>query len=377
MYHIRYPTFGLLLIIAVISNTTFVDCDQVNVWRNTTLKNNYPGALDGSSALYVNSWMYLFYGYNETIVASGIGQSTNVFSDDVYMIHPESGQSILLETEGTKPSERSFTATFWNSDRKNPVVYLYGGLLYALAQSPPAIYFYNDMYSLDLKTQQWSHIQTQNTPSRRGLFAQTRIGNKLVIHGGVYFAENFSGTTNFQDLLMYDPVLNIWIQLPQLNDVPSPRHNHGLHYWEKEHKLVSFGGTFAVNPAQYIYYTDFYDYDLNTNVWTYHNVSIGPMFNFTSLKQPVTFLVGDKYYIIGGDYGTGDPSMNDKTIVYDLITRQVEVLTTEGPHLKRATGDVDNDNDNYGTIRVLGGYDFISGSQVRFDKVFSLKVPRN
>jgi hypothetical protein len=366
-----------LIVYLVFINVILVNCNPVNTWVSKTLKNDYPGIIDGGSAVFVKpGWGYVFYGFNETIVSSGIGQSTNIFYDTVYVIQANAAQTLKLDITGVKPPPRAFSATSYNGDSNDPAIYLWGGSFYDYVASPPVIIFYNDLWRFNIETLQWTQVTAENAPSSRGLVAYTTVGNKLVLNGGVKFAPDFvSPATNYQDFLIYDPLLNKWLELEQTNDVPQARYNHNIHYWSNQNKIVLFGGAYANNAFNSIYFTDIYDYDLNTSQWTRHPTTLQDEYGYSSLKQPITFLVGDYLVIQGGDIGTGNPVLNEKTIIYNLLTKQFTTLNTNGPHLKRAFGFHEIKN-NFGTIYVGGGYDWDNStiSQVRFDTLSSLTL---
>jgi N-acetylneuraminic acid mutarotase len=351
------------------------ECTSVNTWSDVDLDENFPNALDGSSALFIAPWIYTFYGFNETIIGVGVGQSSNEFYDTIHVIHPQSGQTFQLNVSGDVPSVRAYPSVIYNMDHARPAVYLWAGTFYDFVSSPPFLGYYNDMYKLDMRTSSWTELNPHNNPTARVLCATAQMGNKMIIHGGLRLNIATFTAENFGDMHIYDTLTNSFTQLDQFNDVPSPRHNHHMHYWENFHKLIMYGGTYASGFSSYIYHTDFYEYDLNTNSWEAHNVSLNAAFGITNLKQPTSRILGNKFILQGGDGASGNPVMNENTIIYDLITRELSIVSTSGPALKRAFSVADVDQ-NFATFHVGGGYDY-NATQIRTSKLYSYTIALN
>lgn len=363
----------ILLLVQLLIYITFVNGDTSYSWQNVSLSYDYPHALDGSTAVLIGPWIYTIYGFNETIESPAVGSASNIFYDDIYAIHSHTGQTIRLGIDGDKPSKRAFVSAGQVHHDGDLSVLMYAGESYDYTTIPlPTVNEYNDAWVLNLRTLSWKQLDTTNTPSPRSLNAFVVINNKLIVHGGVHFQLPYFTPQNYQEMYSFDPQTGIFSELKQINQVMSPRHNHHFHYWENQNKIVSFGGAYAVDAQTFIEYTDVHTYDLDTGSWESHNVSLQETFGYSSLKQSVTTVIGDKLIIIGGDSGVGYPVINTKTIVYDLNTREFLIDSTNGPQLKRAAISKQYKH-NYADVSVFGGYNWNNETtlQFRYNALFS------
>jgi N-acetylneuraminic acid mutarotase len=130
-------------------------------------------------------------------------------------------------------------------------------------------YYRNDFYAFDTQTKTWSQIA--NFPYSVGeAFAFSINGKGYVVcgqgNGNIYYRK---------DLYAYDPGVNTWTKMA---DFPGTMRSYPAGFVINNKAYVGGGEMGSILPPTYpTYFSDFYQYDPLTNVWTRKGDLSGPI----------------------------------------------------------------------------------------------------
>ena len=224
-------------------------------------------------------------------------------------------------------------------------MYVFGGVA---ARGGVHNWWLNDLWKLDLKTLEWSHIYyvgRRRPESRKGHTAFT-YNNKMYIFGGGQDDAN-QPLILFNDLWEFDICEGVWTPMDYAGTIPPPRMYHVGAMREGSSKYLIFGGrtdvdgagflndvfeldvasfsaaeviTYGVNPpvhrmcstalyangvlsifagGAYAYLTDSHQLDLNSRTWTQINEGIA----FGGRTRPTTVRWQNTVLTFGGFAG--------------------------------------------------------------------------
>jgi dynein heavy chain len=109
----------------------------------------------------------------------------------------------------------------------------HGGLGYARVS-------FNDIYSFDIETEEWAHIQPENTtaqfPEPRGGHSMFADGNTVFIYGG------WNSEMQYSNVIMYNIETNEWSDPDIYNEIPRWNHSGILVNAIPSKKYFIFGG---------------------------------------------------------------------------------------------------------------------------------------
>jgi N-acetylneuraminic acid mutarotase len=151
----------------------------------------------------------------------------------------------------------------------------------------------SDFWEYDPGTNSW--LQIADFPGlARKCAPGFSIGNKGYLGTGMVFYPE-GPPLHLVDFWEYDPGLNSWLQKA---DFPGPARFAAVGFTINDKGYLGTGATY-VTSTEYIYYTDFYEYNPVNNTWT-----IKAPFAGTARGSATGFGIGSKGYIgTGANYG--------------------------------------------------------------------------
>uniref|UniRef100_A0A182QQL7 Kelch domain-containing protein 3 n=1 Tax=Anopheles farauti TaxID=69004 RepID=A0A182QQL7_9DIPT len=168
-------------------------------------------------------------------IFGGFEESVDKFSCDVYYLDLRTMQWTYVNTDGEPPSYRDFhSATIVNHR-----MYVFGGRSDAVApyHSQEEIYCPNIKY-LDLRTDRWHTPKTTGEiPVGRRSHSAFTYNNKIYIFAGY----NGNLDKHFNDLYCFDPEQNVWRLVTPLGQAPRARRRQSCLVIGK--RMYLFGGT--------------------------------------------------------------------------------------------------------------------------------------
>jgi PBP4 family serine-type D-alanyl-D-alanine carboxypeptidase len=117
--------------------------------------------------------------------------------------------------------------------------------------------FFNDLWTFDLATRQWSQIAASGPiPVGRSGSSCVMDGNTMIVFGG-----HISGTTKVNEILKFDTVSNTWLVNPTpAGTLPTVRTTHAA-VLTSDRVMIVFGGTSGTNLNSIA------KYDVESNTW--------------------------------------------------------------------------------------------------------------
>ncbi|MBI2836667.1 MAG: PD40 domain-containing protein [Chloroflexi bacterium] len=264
-----------------VSSAVYVYDPSTDTWTTET---SMPTARAGAAAGVINGVIYVAGGSNST----GTLVTVEAF--------PVGG---AWTTKTSMPAARSYAA----AAVINGILYVAGGN----GGSGPT----STLQAYNPATDTWSALASM--PGSR----DTGVGAG-VIDGKLYVAGGWSGSLPTNTLFVYDPVANSWstrASIPQ-----------GGMYYGSGH-----GASGVINGKLYVYtaatgydgwWKYLHVYDPATNSWT--QLPQSPNYHIT----PASGVIGDKFYVAGGDDWSGNSANWKKLDVYDPVTN---AWTTKAP----------------------------------------------
>eukprot|EP00761_Pharyngomonas_kirbyi_P001566 gb/GECH01001570.1/.p1 GENE.gb/GECH01001570.1/~~gb/GECH01001570.1/.p1 ORF type:complete len:310 (+),score=74.65 gb/GECH01001570.1/:1-930(+) len=152
-----------------------------------------------------------------------------------------------LNTRGNVPSKRGGSDITGVSIDGEDYLFMFGG-------ADVSGTHYNDFYSLNLKTLQWTQESCDESPEARSGHTLNKLSNStLVLFGGM----NPNYNSEFNDIHLYDVNNKEWENITSFNDQNSPpgtsSHSSVIH----ENRLIVFGGFSNSQETNSIYSFDF------------------------------------------------------------------------------------------------------------------------
>ncbi len=146
----------------------------------------------------------------------------------------------------------------------------------------------NSIYQYNTPTGIWSLVSTTGGPPQNRVYhSASIIGSDMFIFGGLGLDSNLN-TLYFSDFWQYNVNAQTWTQLAS---GPLGRSNHSSVV--TGNSIVIFGGGGSSTP----YFSDFWQYDLTTNTWTQLLINNGP----AARAGQVAAAIGANMLIFGGN----------------------------------------------------------------------------
>jgi len=199
---------------------------EKETWQELAPSGDKPGERPvvryGASAVFDST-------LNRMIISHGFAAGR---FDDTWAFDLAKNAWTNITPSGDKPLKRCLHEAVY--DTANDRMLLYGGCSSGFGPCPQG-----DLWSLDLKTNQWTEIKSATIPGARSNPALVYDGarNRLLLQGGL----ESGGATN--DAWAFDLVKSAWTKLA--SGALSARRSHDAVVDEKNSRLILFGGTGA------------------------------------------------------------------------------------------------------------------------------------
>ena len=213
-------------------------------------------------------------------------------------------------------------------------------ILFGGAEETTGFNVFNDMWIFDPTSNIWIEINQAVKPSARSGHSMVydSINQKTILFGG--WVENVGITS---DTWIYDSQTNQWTEVFPLNH-PSNRQDHSMYYDSNEQKVILFGG-FRRSSS---YFGDTWEYVYSNNSWVNLNPSNSPPVRYGS--KIVCDINNNRGFLFGGSSTT----IKDDTWVYYYGNNSwSEIYITSKPDTRYWHGMVYDPNNN--NIVVFGG----------------------
>eukprot|EP01089_Gocevia_fonbrunei_P000771 TRINITY_DN10756_c0_g1_i1.p1 TRINITY_DN10756_c0_g1~~TRINITY_DN10756_c0_g1_i1.p1 ORF type:complete len:338 (+),score=62.43 TRINITY_DN10756_c0_g1_i1:72-1085(+) len=172
------------------------------------------------------------------------------FTDKTWKYDIASNTWIKLVTSGTTPSPRAW----YSAVLRNGALYVHGG------QGTSS--YFNDLYKLDLKTLEWSQLNSPDGSDPPRFHATAVLhpdGSSMYAFGGIKF---FGANGYRNDVAKYNFVSNTWEKVEAKGALPSTRAGHTAVIINN--KMIVFGG----NDINGRYLNDLWSFEFSTATWT-------------------------------------------------------------------------------------------------------------
>jgi N-acetylneuraminic acid mutarotase len=300
----------------------------------------------------IGNAMYIFGGVHDDF-RTGI----DVFYNDLYRFDAPTKRFTQLSPSGLPPAPRAFAAGL--ADPSARKLYVFGGATYQA--NFVGFIAHNDLWAYDVAANEWSRLG----PPAGGPMGRSRpnmwlVGRKLYVFGGIT-----SAFETLNDLWSFDLRTNEWTQLIAGGAPGSPptRHEGQAGTIPLNGKLIVYGGE-RVDLSQenpFVLLPDTWEYDIVSNKWrnvTPKKRNVNPPRNYGAAAVIAGSLYLQGGDIPGGSQGCGAPfPQNPRKDLwrFDAARDAWRKLAPAGrlPSLKRSVAAVVR-----GDMYVLAGYDF-------------------
>jgi len=184
-------------------------------------------------------------------------------------------------------------------DSKSDVIILFGGQVRNYSYS-------NETWSYNFNTNTWLNMSPVQSPTLRrdsGMVYDTKIGRTVLFGGG-------DGYNVYNDTWTYDFSTNNWTNLRPVISPPK-RDSFAMSYDSKSDNIILFGGDYYTN-----FFGDTWTYNYATNVWTNMTPSISP--RARALPSMAYDSEYDLTILFGGQYWFDSTSLISDTWSYDF-----------------------------------------------------------
>lgn len=159
------------------------------------------------------------------------------FFNDLYVYRIDRDEWSIVQSQNTPPNRSGHA---WTTHANSSTIYLFGGEFSSPKQG--TFYHYNDFYSLSPSTREWTRIESpkgKSPPARSG-HRMTYFKQYIILFGG--FQDTSQATKYLTDLWLYDTVNYVWYNpvLPAASQKPDARSSFTL--LPHEGGAVMYGG---------------------------------------------------------------------------------------------------------------------------------------
>lgn len=232
----------------------------------------------------------------------------------------------LVRTTGERPSARGAGKMVAIGD----MLVMFGGFYECFEKTKCEHTYFNDIYTLDLKSYRWQKkqpvSQTGGLPGGRAFLGAATYARKgtAIFFGGTFYAVNLTPAHVYGDMWEYDPKTNTLAEIRYANQGPGPR--LGMEIVIKDDMLYAFGGYDQSFQA----HNDLWSFNLLTNTWQQLKRDNDPA--SPSKRYIFRFQLGDSgddIYIFGGNYREAYTIQRNDTWKYNIPTNTFTVLVSE------------------------------------------------
>nr|CAG4708016.1 unnamed protein product [Naegleria fowleri] len=137
----------------------------------------------------------------------------------------------------------------------------------------------NAVYIFDMVKKEWQEIENPKGagPTPRAMPASCVVGNKIYVFGGYSQATPVANHTVYNGMYSFDIETNTWTHIECNGLCPDPR--AGAQMWQYKGKIYLVGGC----QGRQLYFTSLYEYNIEENIWktveTKGYVSLSSEFN--------------------------------------------------------------------------------------------------
>jgi hypothetical protein len=192
------------------------------------------------------------------------------------------------------PSPRS-ASTFLASPTDARELFLFGGEHYNGAVA----HFYNDLFIYRINSDEWRKVTSPNSPLPRSGHAMCRAANTGAIYmfGGEFSSPKQGTFYHYNDFWSLDPSTREWTKIDTKGPSPSARSGHRMVPFKRY--ILLFGG-FQDTSQQTKYLNDLYIYDCQTFQW--HIPVLPPAAMRPEPRSSFSFLPHDTGAVLYGGY---------------------------------------------------------------------------
>ncbi|XP_059160782.1 kelch domain-containing protein 4-like [Physella acuta] len=166
----------------------------------------------------------------------------------------------VIEEKCSPPSPRCNISLVSHPEREE--LLMFGGEYF----TGNKMFVYNDLFSYQIKKNEWLHISIPNAPPPRSAHQAVTVshqGGQMWVFGGEFSSHTQSQFYHYKDLWLLHLRDKKWEEI-KVPGGPSARSGHRMVALKKQ--LIVFGG-FHDNIRDYKYYNDVYSFDLETYTW--------------------------------------------------------------------------------------------------------------
>jgi hypothetical protein len=204
-------------------------------------------------------------------------------------------QYLKVTEDGVRgPSPRS-ASTFLASPTDARELFLFGGEHYNGAVAN----FYNDLFIYRINSDEWRKVTSPNSPLPRSGHAMCRAANTGAIYmfGGEFSSPKQGTFYHYNDFWSLDPSTREWTKIDTKGPSPSARSGHRMVAFKRY--ILLFGG-FQDTSQQTKYLNDLYIYDCQTFQW--HIPVLPPAAMRPEPRSSFSFLPHDTGAVLYGGY---------------------------------------------------------------------------
>jgi galactose oxidase-like protein/Kelch motif protein len=255
------------------------------------------------------------------VVFGGYGNGTHL--GDTWIINTTMNDWVEMHPS-VAPSPRAATVMLYDPDQQQMI--LFGG--FAFGHSIVS----NETWGYSYSRNTWTNLQPMNAPSERASYgmAYDSTRKQMILFGG------FTESGYFNDLWVYTPSENSWIEVSISGSAPSPRGAMGFVYDRINDNFIMFGGF-----SERGFFNDTWIFDAKTKRWTH----VEPIASPPPLRTRMIFdETSGKAILFGGDVISGEseepsPKPYSKTWAYDSKAKNwAELLTADSPGARSLNG---------------------------------------
>ena len=173
--------------------------------------------------------------------------------------------------------------------------------------------FQGDTWMYSIEYDNWARLEVTDAPEGRGRhrMVMDRSRKKIYLYGGRYRPEGETGNYFiFNDFWSFDLNTDEWTKVETTGDLPQRRFNFAMVYDHINDQVILFGGNTSADPLRLIPQNDTYILNIETMVWRKVDAATKPpksiyheMTLYSTENKLLMFGGGDENAFLGPFYG--------------------------------------------------------------------------